>query len=158
MTHRAPRSHGLSRRQTLAGAAAAGVGAPLLAACGSSDQSSGGGSAADSPTHSGGATASGGSGGGSGGDLSTTDVPEGSGVILADQKVVVTQPAAGEFKAFSAVCTHAGCIVATVTDTINCNCHGSRFSITDGSVVAPPATQPLPEAGITVDGDTITVS
>lgn len=70
---------------------------------------------------------------------------------------MVTQPKAGDFKAFSAVCTHAGCIVSSVGDgTINCACHGSRFSIDNGGVEHGPATKPLPAANITVKGDSIT--
>jgi Rieske Fe-S protein len=61
-------------------------------------------------------------------------------------------------KAFSSICTHAGCPVAEVTDTINCNCHGSKFSITDGSVVNGPATKPLPARTVTVTGDSVSVS
>ncbi|MFC8986521.1 Rieske (2Fe-2S) protein [Streptomyces sp. SID9913] len=84
------------------------------------------------------------------------DVPVGGGTVLKDEKIVVTQPTAGEFKAFSAVCTHQHCLVSTVADgTIDCPCHGSRFRITDGSVERGPATQPLPEERITVDGNSI---
>lgn len=83
----------------------------------------------------------------------TVDVPVGGGLVVKDRKVVVTQPKAGEFKGFTAVCTHAGCVVKEVAGgTINCPCHGSKFSITDGSVVAGPAKQPLAEAPVTVDG------
>ncbi|MFF8291623.1 Rieske (2Fe-2S) protein [Streptomyces sp. NPDC016309] len=86
----------------------------------------------------------------------TADIPSGGGLILKERKVVVTQPEDGEFKAFSAVCTHQGCIVATVDNgTINCACHGSRFRITDGSVARGPATRPLPGEQITVTGDGI---
>ena len=100
----------------------------------------------------------------SGGEVlaSTSDVEVGGGVILADRKVVVTQPSSGEFKGFSATCTHQGCTVASISDgTINCPCHGSRFSIEDGSVVQAASgltaeTQaPLPEVPISVDGDSI---
>jgi Rieske Fe-S protein len=86
------------------------------------------------------------------------DIPVGSGKVFPDAKAVITQPKKGEFKAFSAVCTHQGCLVETVTDTINCPCHGSKYSITDGSVVNPPAPQPLPEKTIKVSGDTLTVN
>ncbi|MGI5483570.1 Rieske (2Fe-2S) protein [Streptomyces lavendofoliae] len=86
----------------------------------------------------------------------TSDIPPGGGAVLKDRKVVVTQPREGEFRAFSAVCTHQGCVVATVEDgTINCACHGSRFRIADGSVARGPATRPLPAERITVTGDTI---
>ena len=95
-----------------------------------------------------------------GGPLSVkeADIPVGSGKIFPDAQAVITQPKAGEFKAFSSICTHQGCPVATVTDTINCDCHGSKYSITDGSVLNPPAPQPLPAKTIKVDGDTLTVT
>ncbi|MFS3129514.1 Rieske (2Fe-2S) protein [Nocardioides sp. Bht2] len=80
------------------------------------------------------------------------DVPVGSGVILGDEGIVVTQPTSGEFRGFSSTCTHKGCTVGSVTDTINCPCHGSKFAISDGSVVNGPATAPLPEEKVQVKG------
>ncbi len=96
-------------------------------------------------------------GGGAGGALATAaDVPVGGGLVAKDQKIVVTQPTEGEFKGFSAVCTHAGCIVSKVAGgTINCPCHGSKFSIDDGSVVAGPAKKPLGEVPVAVEGTRI---
>ncbi|KUO11160.1 Rieske (2Fe-2S) protein [Streptomyces sp. DSM 15324] len=89
----------------------------------------------------------------------TTDIPEGGGRIFSAEKVVVTQPAKGDFKAFSAVCTHQGCTVGSVANgTINCPCHQSQFRIADGSVASGPATKPLPAKQITVQGDTITLT
>ncbi|MFI8293855.1 Rieske (2Fe-2S) protein [Streptomyces sp. NPDC085614] len=89
----------------------------------------------------------------------TTDIPVGGGTVFKDAKVVVTQPAAGDFKAFSAICTHQGCLVNKVADgTIDCPCHGSKFRIADGSVAAGPAPRPLPAEQITVSGDTITLA
>ncbi|MEW9551810.1 Rieske (2Fe-2S) protein [Nonomuraea sp. NPDC050783] len=85
-----------------------------------------------------------------------SDIEVGGGKVFAAQKVVVTQPTEGDFKAFTAVCTHAGCTVATVQNkTINCPCHGSKFSIEDGSVADGPAPEPLKEKKITVDGGKI---
>ena len=89
----------------------------------------------------------------------TSQVPEGGGTINAAKKVVITQPAAGTFKAFTAVCTHQGCIVSTVSGgTINCPCHGSKFSIKDGSVVNGPAASPLAGIPIKVEGTSIVQS
>jgi Rieske Fe-S protein len=83
----------------------------------------------------------------------TADVPVGSGVIV--DKVVVTQPTAGVFMGFSAICTHAGCTVNKVADgTIDCPCHGSKFNL-DGSVAKGPAQKPLPAANISVQGESI---
>jgi Rieske Fe-S protein len=87
----------------------------------------------------------------------TSDIPVGGGAIYAAAKVVVTQPASGQYKAFSAVCTHVGCIVNKVTNgTIDCPCHGSEFKITNGAVVTGPAPSPLPARQIKiVDGHVI---
>jgi len=79
--------------------------------------------------------------------VATSKVPVGGGVILADADYVVTQPSKGSYKAFSKICTHQGCPVAEVRDgVIHCNCHGSEYSIKDGSVTKPPAPKPLAEA------------
>jgi Rieske Fe-S protein len=132
-----------SRRNLITGLAAAGIAVPVLAACGDGGDTTG----------------SSGSTSGSADAIKTSDIPEGGGKIFKDDKVVVTQPAAGEFKAFTAVCTHQGCVVANVTDgTINCTCHGSKFSIEDGSVEDGPATKALAEKTVNVSGNTLTVS
>ena len=87
---------------------------------------------------------------------STAQVPSGGGKIIGGKNIVVTQPQAGLFKAFTAVCTHQGCIVSTVSGgTINCPCHGSKFSIKDGSVVNGPATAPLAAVPIKVEGTSV---
>ena len=87
-----------------------------------------------------------------------TEVPVGGGKVFTAQKVVVTQPVKGEFKAFSAVCTHVGCICNQVVNgTINCPCHGSEFKITNGAVVTGPAPSPLPARTITVSDGKITL-
>jgi Rieske Fe-S protein len=161
----------LLSRRTFGGLAAAGVGVPLLAACGADDSS---GTATDTSTK---APASGSPSAASPSAASSSAAPEssaaapsgealtstsaiqvGGGKIFADQEVVVTQPAAGQFKCFTAVCSHQGCLVSSVSDgTINCDCHGSQYSIEDGSVVTGPATFALAEEPIEVAGDSITL-
>jgi Rieske Fe-S protein len=87
---------------------------------------------------------------------SASAIPVGGGQVFAGQKVVVTQPTAGAFQGFSAVCTHQGCTVGKVANgTIDCPCHGSKFAITDGSPVNGPATSPLPARPVKVQGDQI---
>ena len=124
-----------TRRTLLRGLAVGGLALPVLAACG-----------AGGPAQSGGA-------------IRTGEIPVGGGTIFPDQEVVVTQPAQGEFRAFSAICTHMGCTVGKVAHgTIECPCHGSEFSIKDGSVVRGPATQPLPAKKVTVQGARLRIS
>lgn len=140
---------GPARRTVMAAAGAAGL-AAALTACGSGDDSSG---TVDTGSKSGGTTEN-----GAGGTAlaKTADIPEGGGKIFKDQGVVVTQPSAGTYKAFSSKCTHQGCAVGSVANgVIVCPCHNSEFSVTDGSVKQGPATRPLPAAEITVSGDEI---
>jgi Rieske Fe-S protein len=157
-------AHGPTRRTVLraAGLAAlAGGGAAALAACSSGAGASGPTSAAPAsgsaaaPSATAGSSASSVSGAAS---VSVADVPVGGGVILKDANYVITQPTKGDFKAFSKICTHMGCPVAEVAGgSINCKCHGSKFSIKDGSVVNPPASKPLAETPVTVSGDKVVV-
>jgi Rieske Fe-S protein len=89
----------------------------------------------------------------------TSDIPVGGGKIIDGDAVVITQPVAGTFKAFSAICTHQGCVVSGVANgKISCGCHGSEFKISDGSVLKGPATKKLPETKIVVSGDSITLA
>src|SRR6516164_4266415 len=150
-----------TRRTVLACAGAAC--AAVLAGCSKYNSNNGGIAGSQPPATSSSAappaSGSGAAGSGAAGPAalaSTSDVPVGGGKILADKKIVITQPKSGEFHGFSAVCTHAGCIVGTVSGgTINCPCHGSKFSITNGSVVNGPAPSPLPPVGIKVQGTSI---
>jgi Rieske Fe-S protein len=152
----------MSRRVLLRGAAVTGVAAPLLAACASDDEPSGSADASGSASETGGETEGSSespSSDAEGTTVATSDVPVEGGVILAEEMLVVTQPAEGEFKAFSAVCTHRGCPVQSVSEgTINCQCHGSRFSIADGSVVNGPATSALESKSVSIEGDQVRVS
>ncbi|MGW2051202.1 Rieske (2Fe-2S) protein [Streptomyces sp. NPDC001858] len=160
---------GPARRTVVTAAGAAGLSVALTACGGSDDDSSSSSSSAGTSGSSGStgsteAASTGGTGGGdnaaAGAALTTTaDIPEGGGKVFESEKVVVTQPTAGTYKAFSAVCTHAGCAVKSIADgVINCPCHNSNFSITDGSVKSGPAQKALPEVAITVSGDSITLA
>jgi Rieske Fe-S protein len=150
-----------TRRTVLAGAVGAGT-AAMMAGCGGGDESSEYGdksgkqtpTAAPSESQPSAAPTTGGSG-----LARTGDIPVGGGKVFEAQRVVVTQPTAGEFKAFSATCTHAGCTVGGVSGgVITCPCHNSRFSIRDGSVQGGPAARALPAKQLTVSGDEITVT
>jgi Rieske Fe-S protein len=157
-----------TRRGVLAGVGLVGL-AGAITACSSggssmsaavadpATSSGAGASTATSAAASAPASASSAAGGAAAGALAaTSDIPVGGGKIFDTQVVVVTQPSAGEFKVFSAVCTHMGCIVNQITDgRIDCPCHGSEYSITDGAVLAGPAPKPLPAKSFKVTGDSI---
>jgi Rieske Fe-S protein len=88
---------------------------------------------------------------------STSEIPVGGCTVFEKEKVVITQSTNGEFRALTAVCTHQGCLVTEVKDgTIICPCHGSTFAL-DGSVTNGPATEPLTEVPISVNGTSITL-
>lgn len=153
-----------TRRTVLRGVTLVGVAvaaAPLLAACGgdgATPKSDGGGSSTP-PSETSPGTTSASTTAAPAALIATSDVPEGGGVVLKDQALVVTQPTAGEFHCFTAICTHQGCTVGTVSDgEIICPCHGSRYSIEDGSVVNGPAPAPLAEEKIVVQGSEISLA
>ncbi|HEY5834475.1 Rieske (2Fe-2S) protein [Streptomyces sp.] len=149
-----------TRRGVVAAAGGAGL-AAVLTACGSSDSGTNDGATPTTaaPTTAGSPSASPTTSAPAGGGTAlakTSEIPVGGGKIFADQKVVVTQPEAGTFKAFSAICTHRGCAVTGVSGgTIVCPCHGSAFKVADGSVAQGPATSPLAEKQVTVSGDEV---
>ncbi|MGW0122538.1 Rieske (2Fe-2S) protein [Streptomyces sp. NPDC003327] len=140
---------GVARRTVVAAAGGAGLVA-ALGACG-------GGGADDKPDATAGTSGGAGEGDGEAQVLARTgDVPVGGGTVIAAQGVVIVQPKAGEFKAYSSKCTHAGCAVGRVeNNAIICPCHQSRFDAADGSVQSGPATAPLPPTPIQVVGDAI---
>jgi Rieske Fe-S protein len=146
----------LSRRAVVAGVGGVAA-AGLLTACGGATPAPAPAPAAPAPAApsaepsaatSGGATLA-----------AASSIPVGGGTVFADKDVVVTQPTAGEYKAFSATCTHQGCKVKSVADgVIVCPCHGSKFAIADGSVTAGPAKSPLPAKSVTEEGGSIVLT
>jgi Rieske Fe-S protein len=135
-----------TRRGMLLGVGLVGLAGTLSACGGSNDDSS--------------ASSTGAGGQGSGGVLGkTTDIPVGGGKIFKSEKVVVTQPTQGQFKAFSATCTHEGCTVGSVSGgKIHCPCHGSAYNVSDGSVANGPAEKPLPPKTVTVQNGELKLS
>lgn len=139
---RAAADGGLGRRTVLCGAGIAGAaGLAALAGCGSGGEEK---SASELK----------------GKEIAkAADIPVGGGKVYGDEKVVVTQPTQGAYKAFTAVCTHQGCTVGGVSNgLIKCHCHGSEFKIADGSVQRGPADKPLTEYPVQVKGGGIVVT
>ena len=163
MTQEPQRDTRATRRGVLAGVGLVGL-AGAVSACMSSGSSSSpggtggganGGTSASTPGAPAASTPAA-AGNGTNALAPTSEIPVGSGKIFTSEKVVVTQPVSGDFKAFSAVCTHMGCIVNQISNgTIDCPCHGSQFSIKDGSVVGGPAPSPLAAEAIKVSGSSI---
>ncbi|MFP8906260.1 QcrA and Rieske domain-containing protein [Streptomyces atacamensis] len=87
-------------------------------------------------------------------DLGAADaVPVGGARLYREKRLVVSQPSEGEYRAFSAVCTHAGCVLTSVKELeADCTCHGSLFDTTSGEVLAGPADAPLPSVPVRVEG------
>lgn len=137
-----------NRREVLAGAVAVGLVTAGCAAGGTPDRpTTGMAPAPDAPAPGSGAT---------GTELGgATDVPVGGGTVFEALEVVVTQPAAGDYRGLSAICTHTGCIVNKVADgLIACPCHGSRYHL-DGSVAKGPAPRALAARPVRVENGQI---
>ncbi len=80
-------------------------------------------------------------------------------VTLGPRPVIVCNGPTG-IKAFSAVCTHLGCIVAydaAQSPDIVSPCHGGHFSVVNGSVLAGPPPTPLKEFQVSIEKDDVYV-
>ena len=136
------RASGVSRRTVLGGTAALGVGAPLLAACGSDD---GGSSDAEAPD--------------AGTVLTpTADVPVGGGVILAKDGAGGDPARGGDVQGVQLQVHPPGVPGDEGVEHHRLPLPQSKFSITDGSPESGPASSPLPETAVKVDGDNITTA
>ena len=139
----------------------AGTAAVTLAAC--APTTTGGTAAGSGGSSTGAATpVPGGTAAGSGGTVvaKLSDIPVGGSIetTLNGKAIFVSQPAAGQVVAFSAVCTHQGCMVKPVGKEFDCPCHGSKFDAMTGEVLGGPAPSPLVAVPVSVTGDSVTAS
>lgn len=148
------------RREALRAVGAVAVAGAGLTACGTSaDDVEGAANAARDGASSAASSAASGAAGAAKDLAKKADIPVGGGAIIDSAKIVITQPTAGEYKAFSAVCTHQGCTVTSVEGgLIRCDCHGSQYDIATGEVKKGPATSALPSKSVTVGADGISVT
>jgi Rieske Fe-S protein len=145
-------------RNTAIGVAVAGVGVTAAACSSTNSVAQGSGAQPASAAAPAGSGTSAGASAGPANLATTSQVEVGSGYINTSLAVVVTQPSAGEYKAFTAVCTHQQCLVGSVSNNvIQCPCHGSEYSAKDGSVLQGPAPAPLAAKTIKVSGSEITL-
>jgi cytochrome b6-f complex iron-sulfur subunit len=94
------------------------------------------------------------------GSAAELSVGQGKIVPVNDRPVIVVRTEQGGVKAFSAICTHLGCIVEwdDSRKIILCPCHDGRFNPVNGGIISGPQPSPLPEHAVAVEGDTIYVS
>jgi Rieske Fe-S protein len=82
-------------------------------------------------------------------------------IRLGKAPVMVERTATGQYKAFSARCTHLGCTIQFMDDKLSphfaCNCHGSQFDM-NGKNIAGPAPRPLDPYRITQRGSTLLIA
>lgn len=87
--------------------------------------------------------------------LSAVPVGGSASVTVDGVPLLIAQPSAGAVVAFSAICTHQGCVVAAAGAEFDCPCHGSRYDAATGEVLQGPAPDPLPPVSVRLDGDRI---
>ncbi len=91
-----------------------------------------------------------------------SDFPAGQGKVVPvnDKPAIVVNTAQGGVKAFSAICTHLGCIVEWDPNrqVILCPCHDGRFNPVNGAVISGPPPSPLPQLALTVEDEAVYVS
>ncbi|MEV5512275.1 Rieske 2Fe-2S domain-containing protein [Streptomyces flaveolus] len=79
------------------------------------------------------------------------EVAQGAAKLYRDQNVVVSRAQDGSLKAYSTICTHAGCPIKKLEGTkLVCPCHGSEFDARTGEVLHAPATVALTELRVDV--------
>jgi cytochrome b6-f complex iron-sulfur subunit len=100
-------------------------------------------------------------GGGAGGRVlvgAKADLAPNSGKVVAmgSKPVIVVNADAG-IKAFSAVCTHLGCIVGydSTVKQIVCPCHDGHFNPASGAVISGPPPRPLEAVSFAEEKDQI---
>jgi len=93
------------------------------------------------------------------GKLSTMEKDSGMIVRFGNRPVILIRTASGDFRAFSATCTHLDCTVQYRKDfgVIWCACHNGKYDLTGRNISGPPP-RPLEEFRVILQGDEILIS
>lgn len=90
------------------------------------------------------------------------EIPNNSAKIykFGSRPIIVIHHPDGQFKAFTATCTHLGCTVQYMPESkdIYCACHGGHYDAQTGKNIAGPPPKPLTELKVTIINDEIKVS
>jgi nitrite reductase/ring-hydroxylating ferredoxin subunit len=85
-----------------------------------------------------------------------SEIAKGAAKLYREENVVVSRAENGSLKAFSTICTHAGCAINKLQGTtLICPCHGSEFDAATGKVLQAPATVALKELSVEAKGGRI---
>jgi Rieske Fe-S protein len=91
----------------------------------------------------------------------TSEIRPNQGLIFkfGSKPGILIETTAGDYRAFSAVCTHLACTVQYKPDEslIWCACHNGRYDLNGKNISGPPP-RPLEEYKVNVRGDEIVVS
>jgi Rieske Fe-S protein len=78
--------------------------------------------------------------------VAVSAVPRGRAVRFTDNDggpAWLVRESNGDFRAFSAICTHAGCTVGIAGNQFVCPCHSGHYSVQTGAVLSGPPPSPL---------------
>ena len=93
------------------------------------------------------------------GKVSAMEKETGTIVRFGNKPVILVRTSAGEFRAFTATCTHLDCTVQFRKDMglIWCACHNGKYDLNGRNVAGPPP-RPLDEYRVIVQGEDIFIS
>ncbi|HLF13806.1 MAG TPA: Rieske (2Fe-2S) protein [Bacteroidota bacterium] len=93
------------------------------------------------------------------GKVDEFDRDSGQIIKFGTKPVLLVRTQEGEFRAFSAVCTHLDCTVQYRREkgTIWCACHNGTYDLTGRNIAGPPP-RPLDEFRVIVQGEEVLIS
>ncbi len=81
-------------------------------------------------------------------------------VVVNNARLMIAN-VGGKFFAMDDACTHKGCSLGTegtvIGSVVTCGCHGGKFNMTTGKVLAPPPLTDETSYTVKVEGDDVFV-